>query len=79
MSLRDHRRTRLMSIRDLAERAGVSPQTIVTIEAGRRPPRYLTMRKIVAALGVDVNEVAEFAAVIEPRRPAPEAGEEDER
>jgi transcriptional regulator with XRE-family HTH domain len=63
--LRDLRQQRLLSIRDLAKAAGVSPQTIVTIEAGERPPRPSTMRKIAAALGIEAREVDEFARSID--------------
>ena len=64
-NLREVRARQLLSIRSLAERAGVSTATIVRIEAGGPPPRFVTMRKIVAALGVEPGAVTEFAAAIE--------------
>lgn len=62
VGLKDLRQQRFLSIRDLAKRADVSPQTIVTIEAGRRPPRPTTMRQLAEALGVEPIEIDEFRA-----------------
>ncbi len=56
---------RLWSQRELASRAGVSENTIINIETGRRLPRLLTMRRIADALGVDWNDVAEFRASVQ--------------
>ena len=64
-SLRELRAARLLSVRALAEQASVSPRTIVQIEAGRLAPRFVTMRKIATALGVEPSEVSEFAAAIQ--------------
>jgi len=36
----------------------------VQIEAGRLTPRFLTMRKIAAALDTEPSEIEEFAAAI---------------
>lgn len=76
-----------MSIRDLAKAANVSPQTIVSIEAGRTAPRPSTMKQVAAALGVEPAGVDEFAAAIkrwteggdrdrtwQKHRPRPDAG-----
>ncbi len=63
---------RLWSQRELASRAGVSENTVINIETGRRLPRLLTMRRIADALGVDWNGVAEFRASVQ----AIEGGEE---
>ncbi len=64
-TLRELRAAKLLTIRDLADRAGVATRTIVQIEAGRLTPRFATMRKIAAALGAEPGEVTEFAAAIE--------------
>jgi transcriptional regulator with XRE-family HTH domain len=61
---RTQRQTRLLSIRDLARIADVSPQTIQNIEAGKRMPRPSTMVKIAGALGVEPKEIDEFAEAI---------------
>jgi transcriptional regulator with XRE-family HTH domain len=63
-TLRELRAARLWSIRDLARRAGVSTATIVAIEHGKAALRFVTMRKIAAALGVEAGEIDEFAAAI---------------
>ncbi len=64
-TLREARAARVMTIRELAEAAGVSTRTIVQVEAGQIVPRFATLKKIAAALGVEPGEVAEFAAAIE--------------
>lgn len=62
---RTQRQTRLLSIRDLARIADVSPQTIATIESGKRLPRPSTMVKLAGALGVEPREIDEFVDAIE--------------
>jgi transcriptional regulator with XRE-family HTH domain len=64
MNLAAARRRRLWSIRELAQRAGVSPRTINTIELGRTTPSLSTVRKLSEALGIDPLEVDEFKDVI---------------
>ena len=64
-TLRETRIRKLLSLRELAKRAGVAQRTIVEAEAGRQVPRPATMRKLAAALGVDPLEVDEFRAAIE--------------
>ena len=66
-SLRDWRLDRLLSIRELAKRSGVTAKTIVDLEYGRRRPHYETMRQLCAALGVAPGEVGEFADALEER------------
>ncbi len=65
--LRDWRAERLLSIRDLARLAGVSPSTVYLTEAGRTVPRFAAMRAMVAALGVTAHEVVEFRRAIDAR------------
>ncbi len=64
-TLKDARRRRLLSIRTLAERAGVSPTTVYYAENGRRAPGFRAIRDISAALEMDPLEIEEFRAVIE--------------
>ena len=64
-TLQELRLRRLWSQRELAKQAGVAEGTIVAAEAGRRPPRLLTMRRIAEALGVDWTEIAEFRATVD--------------
>ena len=64
-TLREIRVSRLLSIRALAELAGVSPFTVVEVEARRRRPRYSTMGHLAVALGVEPTEVDEFREALE--------------
>lgn len=62
-TLRQHRRENALSIVALAQKAGVSHQTIVSGEAGKRL-RLVSMRRIAEALAVKPMEIAEFARVL---------------
>ena len=59
------RRQKLLSQRDLAAEAGVTPSTIYLIENGRSVPRLRTMRAICDALQVEPSEVDEFRSALE--------------
>jgi transcriptional regulator with XRE-family HTH domain len=59
MGLRELRQAQVLSQRDLAERAGVSPKTILDIEQNRIRPQPGTIRKIAAALGMEPSALAE--------------------
>ena len=52
MGLRELRRAKLVSQRELAKMAGVSQKTIVDIETGKTHPHPSTLRKIAVALKV---------------------------
>ncbi len=64
-SLREWRLERLLSIKGLAAKAGVSSRTIVDIEYGRVVPKLRTIRRLSEALEVDPREVEEFSVAIE--------------
>lgn len=51
--LRETRTRRLLTQEELAERAGVSPSTVVNIERDNAEPRFRTIRKLAKALDVD--------------------------
>ena len=74
-SLREVRAARLLSIRALAQQAGVAPSTVYLIEAGRTTPRFSVIRQLAAALRVEPAAIDEFrqaiAAAREPRTPQP--------
>jgi len=53
------RERRFLSHRDLAKRAGVSPTTVLNLEAGRVEAQRRTVRKLAEALGVDPAELVE--------------------
>ena len=54
--LQQIRERRGLSQRDLSERTGVAQATISRLESGR-PARFVTMRKLAAALGVEPGEL----------------------
>ena len=53
---RQIREAKGMSTRVLAREAGVSTETIYSIEHGRRQPQVRTLDKIASALGVEVKD-----------------------
>ena len=58
--LREARDRRLLSQRELAEKAGLSPTTILKLEAERvAEPHPRTVRKLAQALEVDPAELVE--------------------
>jgi transcriptional regulator with XRE-family HTH domain len=58
--LRDWRRRRLLSVRELASKSGVAKRTVEQAETGRAAPRGATARKLSAALDVRPEQVIEF-------------------
>ena len=66
-TLREWRVSRLLGTKKLAALAGVSNKTVVDLEYGRKSPSFGSMAKLSAALGVEPEEVAEFAAALEER------------
>ena len=73
VGLREARVRRMLTVRSLATAAGVSPTTIHLAETGQRQPRFGTMRKIGAALGMEPGEIEEFAQAIEAAAEGKEA------
>ena len=65
VSLQEARTRRLLSVRKLAERAGVAPATVYHIEHGKTTPSFRAIRDLSAALEMDPLDIDEFAAVIE--------------
>lgn len=63
-TLREVRAARLLTVRALAERAGVAFSTVHLIETGKSLPRFAVIQKLSAALDVEPGEVEEFAAAI---------------
>ncbi len=64
-TLREWRRERMLSTRDLAKVAGISDKTLIQVELGRQRPQWRTMRALCTALGVTPRDVAEFAAALD--------------
>lgn len=55
--LRRARERRLMTMRQLSERTGVSTSTIVNLESGQQAARMMTARKLAEALNVTPDEL----------------------
>ena len=55
--LRELRRQRVLSMRELEERSGVSYNTIWRLETGKTGAQPRTIRKIAGALGVEPEEL----------------------
>jgi len=75
-SLREARLQALLSIRQLARRAGLAPTTIYLLETHQRTPQLLTVYKLSRALDVDPEEIEEFRAafdVLPDAKPAEKA------
>lgn len=66
-ALREARAAQLMTIRELAQLAGVAPSTIYSIESGRSTPHLAVVRRIAAALGVEARTISEFRRAIRVR------------
>ena len=55
--LRELRRLRVLTLRELEEESGVSYNTIWRLENGHRQARPSTIRRLAAALGVEPSEL----------------------
>jgi transcriptional regulator with XRE-family HTH domain len=55
--LKELRAERLMSQRDLASKASLSPATIAKIETNKVEPNFGTLRKLTKALDVEPTEL----------------------
>jgi transcriptional regulator with XRE-family HTH domain len=56
--LRELREDRALSMRELAQRAGVAPNTILRLESGRQTSAWpRTVRHLAEALGVEPREL----------------------
>jgi transcriptional regulator with XRE-family HTH domain len=66
-TLREIRLSQALSQRDLAQKAGVAPKTIVDLELGRQEPQLRTIRRVAEALGVEPRHIDEFRRAIEEK------------
>jgi transcriptional regulator with XRE-family HTH domain len=64
LKLHDWRLRKLMTLRDLDKKSGVSVTTIHAIERSGRTPSLKSIRAISEALGIDPLEIDEFRAII---------------
>jgi transcriptional regulator with XRE-family HTH domain len=58
--LRDLRLDRLLTVRELAQQAGVAPGTVYLTEIGRSCPGFRVIRRLATVLTVEPWEVEEF-------------------
>jgi transcriptional regulator with XRE-family HTH domain len=72
-TLREFRRQKGWSQKDLADESGVGQDTISGIERGQHEPRPSTLRKLADALDVEVADFFREPAL--PKAEAPEAGQ----
>jgi DNA-binding XRE family transcriptional regulator len=59
LKLRVLRKERGLTHKEAAELAHVTPQTLIDLESGKRPPYMPTVTKIARAYGVPVEELLE--------------------
>ena len=64
-SLKEWRARRLLTVRGLAKAASVAPGTVYKVENGRTSPQFRVIQALSTVLGVEPEEVTEFAAAIE--------------
>jgi DNA-binding Xre family transcriptional regulator len=57
LRLRELRRARRLTARELAERAGITPQSISRIERGRHDVVFTTLQRILAAMGCSLKDL----------------------
>ncbi len=62
VKLKTLRERRFLSHRDLASKAGVSPTTVLNLEAGRVEAQRRTVRKLAEALGVEPGKLVRTEA-----------------
>ena len=75
-TLREARLQALLSMRQLARKAGLSATTIYLLETGQRTPQLLTIYKLSRALNIDPHEITEFQSVLETPRSSEAPGGE---
>ena len=59
VKLKEVREGSLVTQEELSQRSGVGKASISRIESGRHVPRFSTIRKLAAALGVDPQALIE--------------------
>jgi transcriptional regulator with XRE-family HTH domain len=63
-TLKETRMARLMTVRELAEKAKVAPSTVHLTETGRTVPRFTVIKRLSAALDVEPATIVEFAVAM---------------
>jgi len=60
--LREVRERKFISQDDLSQTTGIAASTISRIESGLQAPRWVTIRKLAEALGVEPDELIDWNA-----------------
>ena len=63
-TLKQARTARMLTVRGLAEKAGVSLAATHEAETGKRRPRFGTIKRLSDALGVEPESITEFRSVL---------------
>ena len=79
VTLREARLQALLSMRQLARKAGVSPTTIYSLESGQHSPQLLTIYKLSRALGIEPAEIDEFRSAADVHRETAQSNQEESR
>ena len=56
-TLKEIRERKFISQDDLSKLSGITAATISRLETGKEKPRFVTIRKLAAALGVEPGEI----------------------
>ncbi len=55
--LKELRISKVLSQAELAEKAGISRDTVIHLEIGKQKPTFKTVRKLAKALGVEPGDI----------------------
>ena len=67
MRIQGVRKSRKMSQEDLAEKMGISPKYLSSIERGKENPTLDTFIKLADSLGVEISEIFDYAGEKSPK------------
>lgn len=65
--------TRRLQANELAEKAGVDRATISRLINGKQSTKMKTARNIAEVLGIELDQVAEFESLLQPKKLEPVA------
>ena len=65
LRLREFRERRFLTQQDLADKIGTTKANISLLESGSQQPRPSTIKRLAEALGVEPDELVDWAAVTE--------------
>lgn len=71
LSLREHRKARRLTLKDLSARSGVALSTLSKMELGQISVSYEKLAAVARALALDVGQLFDARAAAAPATPAP--------